>query len=422
MGAHMADDLYWIWFSLICGKQYNLSEKLLLHFDMNPERVFSASDKELSELCVNQVKTAISRDLEEANSIKEYCVQNNIGLLTPDSEYYPERLRKIKDKPSLLYYRGKLPDFNNRLCITAVGTRRMTEYGKRSAYTITYDLAKCGAVIISGMALGVDGVCHRAALDAGGHTVAVLGCGIDRVYPPEHDALMKEIIACGTVITEFKPATPPAGFNFPIRNRIMSGLSQGTFVIEADKRSGAMITARTAIYQGRDIFALPGKVGEMNSGGTNSLIQHGAKMVTTALDILDDYAGLYPAAVRVEKSAYRSPEKSLMRPEIDDDNIPSPKKQTKTAVNMNKIKSPSSAFPEVIVTAVTQKKADVGPGAVNLNENERQIYDMLPDGIPVTADSIARKGFPVSQVLTIMTMLEIKGIIKVLPGGQYKKI
>lgn len=418
----MTDELYWIWFSLFCGTQYSLSEKLLVHFDMNPERVFSADDKEISELC-GRTKNTIAHELNEANSIKEYCIQNNIGLLTPDSECYPERLRKIKDKPSLLYYRGKLPDFNNRLCITTVGTRRMTEYGERSAYTITYDLAKCGAVIISGMALGVDGVCHRAALDAGGQTVAVLGCGIDRVYPPQHDALMKEIIAGGAVITEFKPTTPPVGYNFPLRNRVMSGLSQGTFVIEADKRSGAMITARTAIYQGRDIFALPGKVGEMNSGGTNSLIQHGAKMVTTALDILEDYVGLYPTAIHVEKSAYRSPEKSLMRPVIEDRGIISPKKRS--PVNTNSKKSTSASKREPVLRNIDIPAVVVAAGLQNtiiLNENEQQIYDLFPDGAPVTADSIARKGFPVSQVLTIMTMLEIKGIIKVLPGGQYKKL
>jgi DNA processing protein len=427
----MADELYWIWFSLICGTQYNLSEKLLVHYDMNPECVFSANDREISELCDRHLKNSFTHELDETQSIKEYCIKNKIGLLTPDNEYYPERLRKIKDKPSLLYYRGKLPDFNNRLCITAVGTRRMTEYGKRSAYTITYDLAKCGAVIISGMALGVDGVCHRAALDAGGQTVAVLGCGIDRVYPLEHEALMNEIIAGGAVITEFKPTTPPAGFNFPIRNRIMSGLSQGTFVIEADKRSGAMITARTAIYQGRDIFALPGKVGEMNSGGTNSLIQHGAKMVTTALDILEDYAGLYPTAIKVEKSAYRSPEKSLMRPA---DGVNLKKKSAKAASKDSTERKRSDSSDthrepviqntdgnNTVIIAATQKNAG-RPDKIILNKNEQQIYDMLPDGVPVTADAIARKGFPVSQVLTIMTMLEIKGIIKVLPGGQYKKL
>ena len=197
----------------------------------------------------------------------------------------------------------------------------MTEYGKRSAYTITYDLAKCGAVIISGMALGIDGICHRAAIDAGGQTVAVLGCGIDRIYPAEHESLYNEITENGAVITEFKPGTPPAGYNFPLRNRILSGLSQGTFVIEADKRSGAMITARSAIFQCLYIFALPGKVGEMNSSGTNSLIQKGAKMVTTALDILDEYAGLYTASIRIEKTAYRSPEKHLTVPQLKKDRL-----------------------------------------------------------------------------------------------------
>ncbi|MHB1155074.1 MAG: DNA-processing protein DprA, partial [Eubacteriales bacterium] len=340
-------------------------------------------------------------------------------------------LRKIKDKPVLLYYRGILPDFNNRLCITTVGTRRMTDYGKQSAYTITYDLSKCGAVIISGMALGVDGMCHRAAIDAGGQTVAVLGCGINRVYPPEHDSLMNEIIAHGAVITEFKPSTPPAGFNFPLRNRIMSGLSQGTFIIEADKKSGAMITARTAIFQGRDIFALPGKVGEMNSSGTNSLIQQGAKMVTTAIDILDVYAGLYPLTIKVEKSVYRSTGQNMNLTSLFDNKQSAAARMKK---DRRKTSDTEETFKEESLrenndnrseysaedSKIKNTSASLNP--IILSENEQQIYNLLNDGIPATADTLARKGFSVSHVLTILTMLEIKGIIKVLPGGQYKKI
>lgn len=419
----MVDVLYWIWLSLICGTRYNISEKLLVYFDMNPENIFKAEEKEVLQISENQLKNSFTHNLNEAKSIKEYCLLNNIGFLTPDNEYYPERLRKIKDKPVLLYYRGILPDFNNRLCITTVGTRRMTDYGKQSAYTITYDLAKCGAVIISGMALGVDGMCHRAAIDAGGQTVAVLGCGINRVYPQEHDSLMNEIIARGAVITEFKPSTPPAGFNFPLRNRIMSGLSQGTFIIEADKKSGAMITARTAIFQGRDIFALPGKVGEMNSSGTNSLIQQGAKMVTTALDILDVYAGLYPLTIKVEKSVYRSSGQNMNLSSLLDN------KQSVTArikKNRRKVSDTDEIFNDESLrdsaeeSKIKNTSATLKP--VILSENEQQIYNLLNDGIPETADTLARKGFSVSHVLTILTMLEIKGIIKVLPGGQYKKI
>ena len=428
----MADVLYWIWLSLICRTRYNIAEKLLVYFDMNPELIFKADEKEVLQISENLLKNSFSHDLKEAKSIKSYCMSDNIGLLHPDHKFYPERLRKIKDKPLVLYYRGILPDFDNRLCITTVGTRRMTDYGKNSAYTISYDLAKCGAVVISGMALGVDGMCHRAAIDAGGQTVAVLGCGINRVYPLEHDSLMNDIIRCGAVITEFKPSTPPAGYNFPLRNRIMSGLSQGTFVIEADKKSGAMITARTAIYQGRDIFALPGKVGEMNSSGTNCLIQQGAKMVTTALDILDVYAGLYPKTIKVEKSSYRSPEQSLYVSGIYDGNNPkvnarfkkNPVKksdwsETENGITVSDKKNKYAVYPPDESTATTEAPS-INP--VALSDQEQQIYALLNDGLPATADSLARKGYPVSHVLTILTMLEIKGVIKVLPGGQYKKL
>ncbi|MDD4773160.1 MAG: DNA-processing protein DprA [Eubacteriales bacterium] len=411
----MVDTLYWIWLSLVCGTRYNIAEKLLVCFEMNPEFIYKADEREIMQITENRLKNTFSHELDEAKTIQEYCYQSKIGLLTPDSEYYPERLRKIKDKPVLLYYRGKLPDFNNRLCITTVGTRRMTDYGKQSAYTIIYDLTKCGTVIISGMALGVDGMCHRAAIDAGGQTVAVLGCGINRVYPREHDSLMDEIIEYGAVITEFKPSTPPSGFNFPLRNRIMSGLSQGTFVIEADKKSGAMITARSAIYQGRDIFALPGKIGEMNSGGTNSLIQQGAIMVTTAHDILNIYAGLYPSSIKVEKSSYRFPEQSMNDPAVS---VKVGKKQKKQLIITQAAQIHNSKDSRTVDTTKISIGQSVNPPA--LSEDEQQIYDLMSDGQPATADALARKGFSVSSVLTILTMLEIKGIIKVLPGGLYK--
>lgn len=410
----MVDMLYWIWLSLICGTRYNIAEKLLVCFEMNPEHIYKADEKEIMQITENHIKNTFSHDLDEAKTIREYCYQNKIGLLTPDSEYYPERLRKIKNKPILLYFRGKLPDFNNRLCITTVGTRRMTDYGKQSAYTIIFDLTKCGAVIISGMARGIDGMCHRAAIDAGGQTVAVLGCGINRVYPREHESLMNEIIENGAVITEFKPSTPPSGFNFPLRNRIMSGLSQGTFVIEADKKSGAMITARSAIYQGRDIFALPGKIGEINSSGTNSLIQQGAIMVTTAHDILSIYAGLYPSAIKVEKSSYRYPEQSLNNPTVSvkvrkrPANI-APAAETHSSKNNRNVNIPEKSICQSVKPA-------------GLSDNEQQIYNLLSDGRSATADDLARLGLSVSSVLTSLTMLEIKGIIKGLPGGLYKII
>ncbi len=417
----MTDVLYWIWLSLICGIRYNISEKLLVHYDMDPVNIYKADEKEILQISGNNIKDSFTHDLAEAKSIQEYCNSNNIRLLTPDNEYYPERLRKIKDKPVLLYCRGILPDLNNRLCIAAVGTRRMTDYGKRSAYTICYDLANCGAVIISGMALGIDGMCHHAAIDAGGQTIAVLGCGIDRIYPPEHESLMKDIIKHGAVITEFKPTTPPAGFNFPLRNRIMSGLAQGTFVIEADKKSGAMITARTALYQGRDIFALPGKIGEMNSSGTNGLIQQGAKMVTTALDILDVYAGLYPSTIKVEKSSYRSPEYKMKLSSLymNQDPIINKKKNHRKLSETN-----DNDIQLLQETKKTEYSDDIKTNTLNpviLDENEQQIYDLFVDGIPATADFLARKGFAVSHILSILTLLEMKGVIKILPGGLYIK-
>ena len=291
----------------------------------------------------------------------------------------------------------------------------MTEYGKREEYKIARDLTLGGAVIVSGMARGIDTTSHRGALDAGGYTVAVLGCGIDRAYPPENDYLMEEIVRTGLVITEYKPFTPPLGSNFPTRNRIISGLSLGTLVVEADAKSGAMITARTAEKQGRDIFSLPGNVGELNSIGPNRLLKKGAKIVTSALDVLEEYEYLYPHRIRIENlpvfvpkfapSSTKNPWKSENRSKtkkISEDNIPVKK------------------ISEEISKEIAESKAPRDTS--NLSENEKKIYSLFPDSGTVSADELSRSGFSVGVVLQNLTMLEIKGFIKAAPGGVYTKI
>ncbi|MCL2517400.1 MAG: DNA-protecting protein DprA, partial [Oscillospiraceae bacterium] len=229
------NDIYWMWISLACAAGSNSGDVLIDNFGYDSEAIFNADKHDFSDLDLKPetVRALLDKDLAQTKEIYDYCKQNNIGILTPASEKYPNRLKEIRTRPLVLYYKGRLPspDIESNVCIAAVGTRRMSEYGKRSAYTISYDLARGGAIVVSGMALGVDGVCHRGALDAGGYTIAVLGCGIDRAYPPEHKLLMDEIIHRGLVITEYRPFTPPIGEHFPVRNRIISGLSQGTLII-----------------------------------------------------------------------------------------------------------------------------------------------------------------------------------------------
>jgi len=411
--------LMWLWLSLKCSPGTRTADIMLESFGNDIQALYEGTEDDYGEIEAlrrKSVSAFLDKDLTEASEIYSYCSENSIGILTPDNELYPARLKRIQAKPTVLYYRGKLIDLEDNVCISMVGTRSMTEYGKHSAYSLSYDIGRAGAIVVSGMARGIDGMCHRGCLDGGGYTVAVLGCGIDRVYPPEHDRLMDEIIKNGLVITEFKPFTPPNGKNFPIRNRIMSGLSLGTVVIEADERSGAMITARTALLQGRDIYALPGKVGEFNSIGTNTLIKNGAKMVTGAEDILLEYTSLYPHKINLGKiKAIRS----IKYPNpIEKKVAANPTKSSGSS--QNRISPHQFIKPDIkdieMVKAARQKQNS--EELLNMSESERKVFDIL-GSIAMNADEIARAGVPASEVMAALTLLEIKQLVRALPGGVF---
>ncbi|MBE6608415.1 MAG: DNA-protecting protein DprA [Ruminococcaceae bacterium] len=446
----MSDILSWIWLSTKFPIASSSIDALMTHFDYNADAVYNASSDDylvVSGLDAKYIDALNNKSLDDSREIFDWCTENDVGLLPYDSRFYPQRLRDIEKAPILLYYRGRLINFDDNVCIALVGTRRMTDYGKREGYRIARDLILGGAVVVSGMARGIDTICHRGALDAGGYTVAVLGCGIDKVYPPENDYIMDEIARTGLVLTEFKPFTPPIGSNFPIRNRIISGLSLGTLVVEADSKSGAMITAKYAEKQGRDIFSIPGNVGELNSIGTNRLLKKGAKIVTGALDMLEEYEYIYPHRIRIENlpafmpkfsssgstsvSKVSSPKKPITSnapneqdflndgkasdslPFTEEIKLTKESKEIKETKKVKEVKKKAS-------TEDTVKKAPVRDTS-SLNETEKKIYDLFPEDRNISADEIARTGIPVGIVLQNLTMLEIKGFIKTLPGGVFTK-
>ncbi|MEA3362954.1 MAG: DNA-processing protein DprA [Thermodesulfobacteriota bacterium] len=206
-----------------------------------------------------------------------------VRLISFWDEDYPSLLREIHDPPALLYLRGKLPEKN---CFAIVGSRRATNAGLVSTRELATTLARHNICIVSGLARGVDSAAHRGALDAEGATIAVLGCGIDRIYPPENSKLFHEIERTNAIITEYPPETPPLAGHFPGRNRIISGLSRGVLIVEAAEKSGSLITGDFALEQGRELFAIPGALQNPNSKGTNRLLKEGAQLVTEAEDIL----------------------------------------------------------------------------------------------------------------------------------------
>lgn len=214
-------------------------------------------------------------------------LQAEIGIVQRDDAAYPERLRLIADPPPTLYVRGTLQDEDSS-AVAVVGARRASAYGVAAAEWLGRELARCGVTVVSGLARGVDGAAHRGALQGGGRTIAVLGCGVDVVYPPEHGRLTAQIIEAGAVVSEFPPGTPPLQQHFPQRNRIISGLALGVVVVEGRDRSGAMVTVDCALEQGREVFAVPGSIFDETSRTPNRLLQQGAKLVTKVEDILEE--------------------------------------------------------------------------------------------------------------------------------------
>jgi len=349
--------------------------KLVKHFG-SPERVLSASagqlraaasrvrQKAIAALCGSgreEVAVAAGQELERAE-------KSGIEIIAIDDPRYPVPLKNIHDPPNVLYVLGS-PEALDCRAIAMVGSRAATHYGRSVAGRLAEGLAKQGFTIISGMALGIDTESHKGALAAGGRTIAVLGCGLDVIYPPSNHLLYKQITESGAVVSEYPLGTEPDNFRFPARNRIISGLSLGVVVVEATKRSGSLITANHALEQGREIFAVPGRIDSVKSTGSHALLQEGAKLVLNINDITEELA----PALQIQPGADRSP-------------------------------------------------AAENPSAVEgLSPEEAKIYGFL-DVYPNSIDEIVRSsGFTAQKVNELLLMLELKGVIESLPGKSYQK-
>jgi DNA processing protein len=239
------------------------------------------------------------------------CRQHGIDILTEADQAYPRSLREIHDPPGVLFIRGALKPCD-ALAVGIVGTRHGTQYGLRQAERLAGGLARAGLTIVSGLARGIDAAAHRGALAAGGRTIAVLASGVMNIYPPEHDALADEVAACGALMSESPPHAQPLSGTFPQRNRLISGLSLGVIVVEAAERSGALITARHAMEQGRDVFAVPGNVDSRASRGCHLLIRDGARLVESADDVLEELGHLVEAATRDDGRKVHHPAELLL--------------------------------------------------------------------------------------------------------------
>jgi len=282
---------YWVALSKVPGVGVRRFTQMIDYFG-SPKVAWEAGTAELAR--VPGLPQAAAQALIETRSRldpeQEFAElgRRGIKVLVVADPHYPANLKRIYDPPPVIYYRGEIKPEDDQ-AVAIVGSRRATAYGKTVAHRLGADLAESGVTVVSGMARGIDTQAHLGALDAGGRTIAVLGSGLDNIYPPENAGLMHRIEAAGAVLSEFALGTPPDAGNFPVRNRVISGLSLGTVVVEAGENSGALITCDFALEQGRDVYAVPGPVTSPASRGCHRLLKEGAKLVETVVDILEEY-------------------------------------------------------------------------------------------------------------------------------------
>jgi DNA processing protein len=306
-----ADEAFFAQVRLACvpGIGSRLRQLLLERFG-SPQAVFAASPKEIAGVArigpklAELIPTLATAPMAE--EVIELCRRREVQILPEGTAGYPGLLSRIDDPPGLLFVRGKLEPCD-ALAVAIVGARHASAYGRRVAHQLAGGLARAGYTVVSGLARGIDAAAHRGALEAGGRTIAVLGSGVLSIYPPEHAELALEVIAQGAVVSELPPLTEPQTGTFPSRNRIISGLTLGTVVVEAADRSGALITARLAGEQGREVFAVPGPIDSRMSRGCHGLIRDGAKLVQGIDDILEELGPLFETAVTADGREVKSP-------------------------------------------------------------------------------------------------------------------
>lgn len=426
--------IYDIWLSCILTPGSDSYLKLRERFS-DSEGVFSADSSELASVLTGnsqEYERISDKNLARAEEIYDFCRKYDVGIVAYDSPAFPESLKRIPSPPVLLYYRGVFPDFNSMFCVSVVGTRSLSKYGRRNAFNISHDLALSGATVVSGMAIGIDGVAAAGALSAGGITVAVLGSGIDVCYPMQHKMLAREIVKHGCVLTEFAPGTKPERYNFPRRNRIISGLSAATLVIEGRERSGALITARYAKEQGRAVYALPGNVENKNSEVSNLLLKNGARACTSADDIVRDFESEYPSAVNpfaLSAGKRASLEESLKKycvcaTAFDDDIfVQRPKRRANAGKISNEPENHELKTLKVATGAAVSSAPSDAAELPNVEFDARTLglYKKIPTKESCSIESLVDGEYSLRDVMRCLLKLEMGKFVKMLPGERVER-
>ena len=458
--------VYWLWLSHACGQGSACAVELVRNFG-DAEAVFDADADELDSCGVKIEKRTMSKlclkDTEEDEEILEWCDNLGVRVLYPGSDGYPKGLLSLRDAPMVLYCIGDLPDFDKTFSCAVVGTRSMSAYGRDVSYALGAGLVDCGACVISGLALGIDGMAMAGAVEAGGACVAVLGCGVDTAYPKAHEKLLQSVLERGAVISEYAPGTSPLASHFPVRNRIISGLSQAVCVVEGQMNSGSLITARHAVFQGKAVYAVPGRVGDCGAQAPNYLLTQGAQPATCAADIIKEYEYLYPHTLHLKRPfSHISPTDAAIKLGVcaknaengravavdmsyagagtagsgdaetvvkDTDIAKAPAGEKKAARPAAKKKDGEKKTKNAKIGRI--KKADAAPfpkeeekrpfaDVSTLRDADMTVFEnMIPD-TPVLADELSQKcAMKISDVMVSLTMLEMCGLIEAGAGGYF---
>ena len=397
---------HWLWLSTRGPAPGMYAARILERFG-TPEAAFFAGEADCGQIpgLPGSVRAALlDKSLEEADDILARCEQLSIRVLTMQDTDYPERLRQLETAPCVLYVKGRLPLMDEEAAVTIVGARKASPYGIKTAGEFGLGLARQGALVVSGSAVGVDSAALKGALRGGGRVVSVLGNGIDVIYPRENRDLYEDVAAAGALVSEYPPGTPPAPDHFPVRNRLLAGLSLGVLVVEGAARSGSLITARWALEQDRDVFAVPGPIGAELSKGPNALIRRGeARLVSDVWDILEEYEDLYPARLRPRVPlSDRAAQDRLAGLEAK-----------AGAVRM----APPS--PEA-APAESRLIIDLTADPEALTDDEAAILRALQGEKACTADDLVEQaGIPARRVLSALTMLQVRQLAEQGSAGRF---
>ena len=409
----MKNALYWLWVQRVFGYNAYIADPVRYFGGVRSLFEATENDYRACELFGKtrsfsnaRLRMLTDKDLSFAEETLAQCERFQIRVVTPDDDEYPQKLLKLPDYPAVLFVKGNLAVLNERLCVAVIGSREPSAYAETAAHRISRALALQGVVIVSGGALGVDSIGHKASLECGEKTVLVLGCGINAPYLESNAPLREKISDNGALVSEYPPTFRPTAGSFPQRNRIISGVSDGILIVQAGDRSGTLNTASHAKRQGRPLFVVPGPISSSLFAGSNRLIREGAKSVFSTEDIFSHFDMVY--------ALHEDASDELLFPTETDSALPA---QTKPRARGTTRKKPVSSAPEHSAEPV--KKPDVDAVFSRVSQNAGFVYRSIVDGNNQMDEIVLSAALPTAKVLSALTELELLGLISKGEGNFY---